>query len=195
MLQSLTPCVASCDMLHSYREESSPLSLHLSGSSTPYRLFTTILYICSYPLIWMSYLCQPEDVLTSSSSSSSFPFLEKWWYSDRTMNLPVFYRSLCCYNLCEWLLFRMILIISEVKLITIIYTNSVPTSQRTHRFVITSTRGYMKIVTPCGQICTLNIIYSMRFDFNYIYIYTDRRTYNVWNYKLSTYVYSAARFG
>jgi hypothetical protein len=61
----------------------------------------------------------------------------------------------------------MILIISGVELITIIYASSVPTSQRTHRFVITSTRAYMKTITPCGQIFTFNIIYSMLCDFIY----------------------------
>jgi len=75
VLRSPTTCVASCDMLHSYREESSPLSLYLSGSTTPYRLSAIILFIYSYPVFfWMPYLCQPEDVLTYLSSL--FPFLE-----------------------------------------------------------------------------------------------------------------------
>ena len=50
VLLSPMPFVASCDMLHTYRAESSPLSLYLSGSTTSYRLSAIILYMYSYPV-------------------------------------------------------------------------------------------------------------------------------------------------
>jgi hypothetical protein len=111
---------------------------------------------------WMPYLCQPEDVLIIIIIINSIfrKFVIIW-----SMNLPVFFPFFLVIVMSVNDFILMILMTSGLKLITVSYTNSVPTSQRTHR-VITSTRAYMKTKPPSGQICTFNIIYSMHCDFN-----------------------------